>query len=313
VTGGKLWDNAQAAGLSPRNEQFVPEVHMTEKLLLGAHVSTAGGVEKAPGRGVETTCDTIQIFVKPPNRWASKPLSEENVAAFKAAVAETGIGPVFAHSLYLINLASPDDALWQKSMDALVDDLERCEMLGLPGLVLHPGSHVGSGEEAGLARISAALDQVHARLPGYGVQVWLEITAGQGGHLGYAFGQIRQMMDAVAQPERLAVCFDTAHAFAAGYDLRSREGFESTWAEFDRLLGPAHLRAIHLNDTPKELGSRVDRHEQIGKGNLGLDPFRFLVNDPRFRGIPMVLELDLGDDEFRANLQTLRSLAGGPG
>jgi deoxyribonuclease IV len=281
---------------------------MTGKLLLGAHVSTAGGVEKAPARGVETTCDTIQIFAKPPNRWASRPLAEENVTAFKAAVAETGIGPVFAHSLYLVNLATPDDALWKKSLDALVDDLERCEMLGLPGLVLHPGSHKGSGEEAGLARIAAALDEVHARLPGYNVQVWLEITAGQGDHLGYTFEQIRQMIDAVARPERLAVCFDTAHAFAAGYELRTREAIEATWAEFDRVLGLEHLRAIHLNDTNKELGSRVDRHEQVGQGNLGLDPFRFLVNDPRFRGIPMVLELDLGDDEFRANLATLRSL-----
>jgi deoxyribonuclease IV len=281
---------------------------MTGKLLLGAHVSTAGGVEKAPARGVETTCDTIQIFAKPPNRWASKPLAEENATAFKAAVAETGIGPVFAHSLYLVNLASPDDALWNKSLDALVDDLERCEMLELPGLVLHPGSHKGSGEAAGIARIAAALDEVHTRLPGYNVQVWLEITAGQGDHLGYTFDQIRQMMDAVARPERLSICFDTAHAFAAGYELRTFESFEATWAEFDRVLGLEHLRAIHLNDTNKELGSRVDRHEQIGQGKLGLDPFRFLVNDPRFRGIPMVLELDLGDDEFRANLATLRSL-----
>jgi deoxyribonuclease-4 len=286
---------------------------MTKKLLLGAHVSTAGGVEKAPARGVEITCDTIQIFSKPPNRWASKPLAEESVAAFKAAVAETGIGPVLSHGLYLVNLATPDDALWDKSVSALADDLERCEMLGLPGLVVHPGSHVGSGEEAGLARIAAALDEVHTRLPGYNVQVWLEITAGQGGHLGYTFGQIRQMMDAVARPERLAVCFDTAHAYAAGYELRTREAFEATWAEFDRVLGLERLRAVHLNDTSKELGSRVDRHEQIGKGKLGLDTFRFLVNDPRFRGIPMVLELDLGDDEFRANLATLRSLVGGDG
>ncbi|RPI53271.1 MAG: deoxyribonuclease IV [Chloroflexi bacterium] len=286
---------------------------MTGKLLLGAHVSTAGGVEKALAHGVDTTCDTIQIFAKPPNRWASKALAEENVAAFKAAVVETGISPVIAHGLYLVNLATPDDALWNKSLDALADDLERCEMLGLAGLVVHPGSHKGSGEEAGQARIAAALDEVHARLPGYGVQVWLEITAGQGDHLGYTFGQIRQMIDSVAQPERLGVCFDTAHAWAAGYEIRTREGFDATWDEFDRVLGLERLRAVHLNDTSKELGSRVDRHEQVGKGKLGLDTFRFLVNDPRFRGIPMVLELDLGDDEFRENLKTLRSLVAGPG
>lgn len=285
---------------------------MTGKLLLGAHVSTAGGVETAPGRGLETTCDTIQIFVKPPNRWASRALTEENVAAFKAAVAETGIGPVIAHGLYLVNLATSDDALWNKSLDALTDELERCEMLGLPGLVVHPGSHKGAGEDAGQARIAAALDEVHGRLPGYEAQVWLEITAGQGDHLGYTFEQIRRMIDAVKQPERLGVCFDTAHAWAAGYDVRTREGFDATWDEFDRILGIDRLRALHLNDTNKELGSRVDRHEQIGKGKLGLDTFRFLVNDPRFRGIPMILELDLGDDEFRANLATLRSLVEEP-
>ena len=286
---------------------------MTGKLLLGAHVSTAGGVEKSPARGLETTCDTIQIFAKPPNRWASKALAEENVAAFKAAVVETGIGPVIAHGLYLTNLATPDDALWTRSVDALADDLERCEMLGLPGLVVHPGSHKGSGEEAGQARIAAALDEIHTRLAGYSVQVWLEITAGQGDHLGYTFDQIRRMIDSVARPERLGVCFDTAHAWAAGYEIHTREGFDATWAEFDRILGLERLRALHLNDTSKELGSRVDRHEQVGKGKLGLDTFRFLVNDPRFRDIPMILELDLGDDEFRENLATLRSLVGGAG
>jgi len=285
---------------------------VTGKLLLGAHVSTAGGVETAPGRGLETTCDTIQIFVKPPNRWASRALTEENVAAFKAAVAETGIGPVIAHGLYLVNLATSDDALWNKSLDALTDELERCEMLGLPGLVVHPGSHKGAGEDAGQARIAAALDEVHGRLPGYEAQVWLEITAGQGDHLGYTFEQIRRMIDAVKQPERLGVCFDTAHAWAAGYDVRTREGFDATWDEFDRILGIDRLRALHLNDTNKELGSRVDRHEQIGKGKLGLDTFRFLVNDPRFRGIPMILELDLATTSSGPTLATLRSLVEEP-
>lgn len=281
-----------------------------KKLLLGAHESIAGGVEKALERGQEVGCDTVQIFVKSPNRWASKPLAEENVVAFKKAVAETGIWPVFAHSLYLINLATPDDALWNKSLAALADDLERCEQLGLPGLVLHPGSHRGSGEEAGIDRIAAALDEVHTRLPGYQVQVWLEITAGQGDHLGYEFGQLRAMIDGVQAPERLGICFDTAHAFAAGYELRTREGYEATWAEFDQALGLGCLKAIHLNDSKKELGSRVDRHDHIGKGLLGLEPFRFLLNDPRFHGIPMTLETDKGPDlaEDKENLAILRGL-----
>lgn len=281
-----------------------------ERLLLGAHQSIAGGVERSLERGQEVGCDTIQIFVKSPNRWVSKPLAGENVDAFKESVVNTGIWPVFAHALYLINLATPDDALWQKSLDALTDDLERCESLGLPGLVIHPGSHMGSGEEVGIARIAAALDKVHERLPGYAVRVWLEVTAGQGAHLGYRFDQLRVMIESVKLPERLGICFDTAHAFAAGYELRTREGYEATWADFGEVLGLDRLKAIHLNDSKRELGSRVDRHEHIGKGLLGLEPFRFLLNDVRFRGIPMTLETDKGPDlvEDRENLEVLRSL-----
>ena len=281
-----------------------------DRLLLGAHQSIAGGVENALARGQEVGCDTIQIFVKSPNRWSGKPLAEKNIAAFKVAVVETGIWPVFAHALYLINLATPGDALWAKSVDALADDLERCEQLGLPGLVIHPGSHMDSGVEAGIQRIAAALDNVHTRLPGYQVQVWLEVTAGQGSSLGHTFEQLRAMIDGVSEPERLGVCFDTAHAFAAGYELRTREGYEATWAHFDHILGLDRLRAIHLNDSKKELDSRVDRHEHIGQGLLGLEPFRFLVNDIRFRGIPMTLETEKGPDlaEDKENLATLRSL-----
>jgi len=280
------------------------------RLLLGAHQSIAGGVERSLARGEEAGCDTVQIFVKSPNRWAGKPLAEKNIVAFKEAVEETGIWPVFAHALYLINLATPDDALWAKSVDALADDLERCEQLGLPGLVIHPGSHMDSGAEAGIERIADALDAVHARLPGHQVQVWLEVTAGQGTSLGHTFEQLRAIIDAVSEPERLGVCFDTAHAFAAGYDLRSREAYEATWDQFDDVLGLDHLRAIHLNDSKKELNSRVDRHEHIGQGLLGLEPFRFLVNDVRFRGIPMTLETEKGPDlaEDKENLATLRSL-----
>jgi deoxyribonuclease-4 len=284
---------------------------MTEtRLLLGAHQSIAGGVDKALERGQEVGCDTLQIFVKSPNRWVSKPLTEEDAVAFSEAVARTGIWPVFAHTLYLLNLATPDDELWYKSVAALVDDLDRCELLGLPGLVIHPGSHMGSGEGAGLARIVAALDEAHLRRPGYSAQVWLEVTAGQGDHLGYSFAQLRAMIDGVREPERLGVCFDTAHAFAAGYELRTRPGYEATWAEFDATLGLDRLKAVHLNDSMKGLGSRVDRHDHIGQGQLGLEPFRFLVNDLRFRGVPMALETNKGPDlaEDRENLAVLRSL-----
>jgi len=250
---------------------------------LGAHESIAGGVEKALARAQEVGCETLQIFVKSPNRWSSKPLAEKNILAFKEAVEETGIWPVFAHSL---------------------------EQLGLPGLVLHPGSHRGAGEEAGIARIIAALDEIHSRLPGYQVQIWLETTAGQGDHLGYRFEQLRLMIDGVREPERLGVCFDTAHVFAAGYELRSREGYEATWAGFEAALGLDRLRAVHLNDSQKDLGSRIDRHEHIGQGLLGLEPFRFLLNDPRFTHLPMILETPKGPDldQDRENLAVLRSL-----
>jgi deoxyribonuclease IV len=280
------------------------------RVLLGAHQSIAGGVEKALERGQEAGCDTIQIFVKNPNRWQSKPLAEENIAAFKQAMIDTGIAPVFAHAQYLVNLATPDNELWQKSVEALVDDLERCEQLGLPGLVVHPGSHMGSGEETGIARIAAALDEVHRRLPGYQVQVWLETTAGQGDHLGYTFEQLRSMIAAVQEPERLGICFDTAHAFAAGYELRNPEGYAATWLEFDGVLGLDRLKAVHLNDSKTELGSRVDRHEHIGQGLLGLEAFRLLLNDPRFFGLPMTLETEKGPDlaEDKENLAILRSL-----
>jgi deoxyribonuclease-4 len=273
-------------------------------------MSIAGGVEKALERGKEAGCDTIQIFVKTPNRWVTKALADKNVTAFKEAVDETGIWPVFAHSLYLANLATTDTALWEKSVHAITDGLERCERLGLPGLVLHPGSHKGAGEEIGLKRISMALDRIHGDLPGYQVQVWLEVTAGQGDHLGHTFEQIRAMIDGVQEPERLGVCFDTAHAFAAGYELRTRDGYEETWAQFDSVLGLDRLKAIHLNDSKRELGSRVDRHEHIGQGELGVEAFRLLLNDPRFRDTPMTLETEKGPDleEDKENLALLRSL-----
>jgi deoxyribonuclease-4 len=280
------------------------------QLLLGAHQSIAGGVEKALARGQSVGCDTIQIFVKNPNRWASPPLAQEGIAAFQTAVAETGIWPVFGHAPYLVNLATPDEGLWRKSLDALADDLKRCERLGLPGLVLHPGSHVGTGEAAGLLRISAALDAIHIRLANCPVQVWLENTAGQGDHLGYTFEQLQAIIEGTQESERLGICFDTAHAFAAGYELRTKEGYQATWAQFDDILGLNQLRAIHLNDAQKGLGSRIDRHEHIGQGTLGLEPFRLLLNDPRFRGIPMTLETKKGPDlaEDRENLALLRSL-----
>jgi deoxyribonuclease-4 len=217
---------------------------------------------------------------------------------------------VIAHDSYLLNLGSPDGALRKRSIAAFIDELERCEILGVSNLVAHPGSHVGAGEDEGIKTIARSLDEVHTACPGYKVKVTLEITAGQGSNLGYRFEQIARMIDATKESDRLRVCFDTEHAFAAGYDIRTREGYERTFTEFDEQIGLGHLAAFHLNDSKKEFNSRVDRHEHIGKGHIGVEAFRLLLNDKRFWGLPMCLETPKGPDlaEDRENLTLLRSL-----
>ena len=277
---------------------------------LGAHMSIAGGVEKSIARGASIGCETIQIFTKNTNQWRAAPLQPDQIERFQAARAGGDVWPIFAHAAYLINLASPDPALWNRSLDAFTIELERCETLGLPGLVIHPGAHMGSGEEAGLARVAEALREVFRRLPGGAVQVWLETTAGQGTGLGHSFHQLQRIDELTGRPERIGFCFDTAHVLAAGYDLRTREGYQATFAEFERLLGLHRLRAFHLNDSKRDQGSRVDRHTHIGQGHLGLEPFRMLLNDPRFAGRPMVLETPKGPDlaEDVRNLRVLRGL-----
>ncbi|NPA90222.1 MAG: deoxyribonuclease IV [Chloroflexi bacterium] len=278
--------------------------------LLGAHMSTAGGVSKALERGKAVGCDTIQIFTRNNNRWASKPISPKEVERFQEKVKETGIWPVFSHAAYLINLAGPGEELWEKSIAAFIDELERAEMLGLLGVVVHPGSHMGEGEEAGIERIVAALDRIHEATRGYKPLTLLEITAGTGGHLGYRFEQLAAIRERLREPERVGFCFDTCHAFAAGYDFRTREGYQEVMEEFDEILGLENLKAFHLNDSKHPLGSRKDRHTHIGQGHIGLDGFRWLLNDPRFANVPMVLETPKSKDlhEDVENLAVLRSL-----
>jgi deoxyribonuclease IV len=277
---------------------------------LGAHESIAGGLHKAFDRAQSVGCDAVQIFVKPNRAWAVKPLTEEDVARFKAKAEETAIQPVVGHASYLLNLASPKDDLWKKSCDTLVIELERCEALGVGWLVLHPGSHVGSGEEAGLARVARGLGEVHAATPGLRAQILLENTAGQGTNLGYSFEHLAWLIEQTPEGERLGVCFDTCHAFAAGYELRTSEGYGATLETFDSVVGLERLKAIHLNDCKGDLGSRKDRHEHIGKGFIGLGGFRHVLNDPRLTDLPGLLETPKGDDlhEDRENLAVLRSL-----
>ena len=278
--------------------------------LLGAHMSIAGGVGNAFLQGKKVACDAIQIFTKSSRQWASKPYSKEEIEQFHLNRKETGIGAVIAHDSYLLNIGSPDAALRARSIAAFIDELERCEMLGVTNLVAHPGAHVGAGELDGIKTIAKSLDEVHKACPGYGVKVTLEITAGQGSNLGYRFEQIGNIIDATKESDRLRVCFDTEHAFAAGYDIRTRDGYERTFSEFDEVIGIELLAAFHLNDSKKEFNSRVDRHEHIGKGFIGIEAFRMLVNDHRFWGLPMCLETPKGPDlkEDRENLELLRSL-----
>jgi deoxyribonuclease-4 len=240
----------------------------------------------------------------------SSPRTDEDLRLFNEAKAETGISIVIGHTSYLINLAAPDPLTYDKSLKSMRIELERAEALGLPHLVLHPGSHKGEGEQAGLKKIAKSLDAVHKALPGLEVKTALEITAGQGTGLGFRFEQIARIMDTVKAPERLSVCFDTCHAFAAGYDIRTKKAYMATVREFDRVIGLKNLGVIHLNDAKKELASRIDRHEHIGKGHIGLDGFRWLLNDKRMRNIPMSLETHKGKDlkEDVENLAALRSL-----
>ena len=273
-------------------------------------MSIAGGVEKALLAGERAQCDAIQMFTKSSRQWAAEPYSAEEIQLFHHSRNETGIVKVIAHDSYLLNLGSPDEGLRKKSIRAFIDEMESCESLAIPNLIAHPGAHMGAGEKAGIKRIARSLDQIHKACPGYQVKATLEITAGQGTTLGYRFDQIRSMMDGVKQSERLRVCFDTEHAFAAGYDIRTKEGYERTFTEFDERIGIDLLAAFHLNDSKKEFHSRVDRHEHIGKGHIGVEAFRLLMNDQRFWGLPMCLETPKGLDlkEDIENLSLLRSL-----
>ena len=273
-------------------------------------MSIAGGVGNAFLEGKKVNCDAIQIFTKSSRQWASKPYTKEEIEQFHINRKETGIGAVVAHDSYLLNMGSPDTALRTRSVAAFIDELERCEVLGVTNLIAHPGAHVGAGELDGIKTIAKSMDEVHKACPGYSAKVTLEITAGQGSNLGYRFEQIASMIDATKESERLRVCFDTEHAFAAGYDIRTKEGYERTFGEFDQAIGIKLLAAFHLNDSKKEFNSRVDRHEHIGKGFIGVEAFRLLMNDRRFWGLPMCLETPKGPDlkEDRENLTLLRSL-----
>jgi len=278
------------------------------KRLIGAHMSIAGGISKSIERGVTIGCTAIQIFTGYNNRWNSKPIASDDLKKFQEKRAQLKI--IFAHNNYLINLASKDPVKSKKSFSSMLEELHRAEQLKLPFLVMHPGSHLGDGENKGLNRIATQLNLLISETKDFNVKILLETTSGQGSNLGYCFVHFSQIMEKIKDTHRIGICFDTCHSFAAGYDLRTPDEYEKTFESFEHEVGLTHICAFHLNDSKFGLGSRKDRHEHIGQGFIGLNAFRLLLNDERFVHIPMVLETPKGKemDEDRMNLALLRSL-----
>lgn len=280
--------------------------------LTGAHTSISGGAYKSFDRGQAVGCRTMQIFTKSNMQWRAAALTEQDIARFREAQKATGIAPVVGHNCYLINLASPKEDVSKKSIDCMLVELERAEALGLPYVVMHPGAHLGEGEEWGLKRIAEAISRLLKKTPNFKVKVLLETTAGMKSNLGYKFEQLRAIMDMVEEKSRMGVCYDTCHTFAGGYDIRTKRAYQATMREFDKVIGLENLLAFHFNDAKKELGSRIDRHEHIGKGYIGLDGFRWIMNDRRFARTPKIIETPKGKYKGKEwdviNLRALESL-----
>lgn len=277
---------------------------------LGAHMSIAGGVENAVLAGQSVGCLAIAMFTKNNNQWKAKALTKDDADRFNAALVETKITPVVAHSSYLINLGSPDNVLWKKSTASMEDELARCELLGIPYLVVHPGSHKGKGVDFGLKRVAEAMDQIHVKHPNWRVMTLIEHTAGQGDHLCHLFEEIAQLRELIKDKKRVGVCLDSCHLLAAGYDIRKPETYADVVKELSDVVGIEQIKAWHLNDSKTALGSRVDRHEHIGKGKVGRAGFRNIMNDPRWRDLPGLLETPKGPElkEDKVNLRVLRRL-----
>jgi deoxyribonuclease-4 len=279
-------------------------------------MSVSGGLHLAFERAAKVEAVTMQIFTKSERQWNAKPITEADIELWNTARATSLVGPILSHDSYLINLASPKEEGWEKSIEAFKEELSRCAMLGIPYLVTHAGSHLEQGEDAAITRLAIALDrslrELHAQnIPGIqNVTILLETTAGQGSAIGYKFEHWAAVFEQMELSEYVGVCFDTCHVYASGYDLTTPETYQDTMAQFDKYIGLDKIKAFHVNDSKKGLGSRVDRHEAIGQGAMGLEPFRFLMNDPRFINIPKVLETPKGPEglEDIENLARLRSL-----
>ena len=275
--------------------------------LLGAHISTKGGLHTIFQRAADIDASAAALFAKNGNQWKGKSMTDDECVAFNA---QRTVRPLLTHASYLINLATTNPEFHVKSIAAMTDELDRAERLGIHAVVLHPGAHLEAGVPAGIDQIARSLDQVHAAIPGHKVVTLLETAAGQGSCLGCTFEELGRIIDLVDDKSRVGICFDTCHVFAAGYDIRTREGYDRAIEEIEEFVGIENVGAFHLNDSKKPLGSRVDRHEHIGEGEIGLEAFRMLLNDPRFRYIPKVIETPktIETESDRKNLATLRSL-----
>jgi deoxyribonuclease-4 len=278
--------------------------------LLGAHTSTSGGVSKSIYLAEKLGFTTMQIFTKNNNRWFQKPLEEKEIVSFKSKLKTSKIEFVISHDSYLINLCAKDESILKKSRSAFLDELKRCELLGIPYLNFHPGAHLGAGERDGIKLIAESLNSAHEKTKNYKVSSMLETTAGQGTAIGYHFEQLQKIIELVESKERMSVCIDTAHIFAAGYDIKNPKEFKIVIKDFDEIIGLDRLKCFHMNDRKKELGSRVDRHEHIGKGFIGLDGFSNIMNDRRLKKIPKILETPKGKEQLEdlENIAALKKL-----
>jgi deoxyribonuclease-4 len=278
--------------------------------LLGAHTSTAGGVSKSVDLAEKLGFTAMQIFTKNNNRWFQNPLEEKEIELFKTKLKKSNIKFVVSHDAYLINLCAIKEDILKKSRVAFLNELERCELLGIPYLNFHPGAHLGAGEEDGIKLIAESINITHEKTKGYKVSSMLEVTAGQGSSIGYKFEHLRDIIDLVEEKDRMSVCVDTAHIFAAGYDIKNQKNYKKVIKDFDEIIGLERLKCFHMNDSKKELGSRVDRHEHIGKGFIGLEGFTNIMNDKRLEKIPKILETPKGKEQLEdlENLDVLRGL-----
>jgi deoxyribonuclease IV len=283
-----------------------------DDMRLGAHVSVAGGLARAPARGRSIGADVIQIFTRNQVQWRARGVGRAEAQEFRAAMARSGLTLAVSHGSYLVNLASPDRETLQRSRRAFVGELQRCAALDIPYVVFHPGAHMGAGTEAGIRRIVKSLDQALERTRDSDVMPLLEVTAGQGSSIGHRFEEIAEILSRVRRPERLGVCLDTCHLLAAGYDLASPRGYERTLEELAGRIGLPRVRFIHLNDARARLGSRLDRHAPIGQGHLGRQTFRRLLRDPRLREVPMALETPGPEPTWRREIALLRRLGRAP-